>query len=388
MKDLWALRLQKVQSKVAYESETETEARSSQVFSSQSESEATSASRSTRKSRKRKDKVQEGSPKLVETLALCHTGLLLLRLPVTIADICKWISDGQLLYYRTAREVPLGMRERLPPRYQAQLEPPDLLRPAHLHSVVLELLKSFDADFGMSPPVPNVPLVLYRWLRELMLPIEVYTASKRFAQLLEITFEFVLSPKAGTITTVQYPEARLMAVIVVVTKLLFPFDDIDRSARSETDLSAFCMDRKVWARQNSARKGRKPDEQALSFEESFGFDEAECHSASDEKLDAYLDWYQDNIASEDIRERGKAGKDAELRRAMFTMFPTSNRTPDNSHQQTTADSQTSIGARLRKVQSEMRPRTVHDSRSSEERARPMGSSYRRFREVQASFRGL
>lgn len=381
VKDLWALRLQKVQSRVAYESETETEAPSSQVFSSQSESEATSASRSTRRNRKAKEKVQEGSPRLVETLALCHIGLLFLRIPVTAADIHKWTNDGQLLYYRTVREVPLGMRERLPPRYQAQLEPQDLLQPSALHAEVLKMLRMFNTELGMSPPTPNVPLILYRWLRELMLPLEVYAASNRLARLLDVTFEFVLSKKAGSNVILQYPEARLMATVVVATKLLFPFDDVDRCARSETDFSAVCIDWREWARQDAVRSKSEHGDQVLSFEESFNFDEADCNSAADDRLDAYLDWFQDNVVTEDIRERGKAGKDAELRRALFAMFPTGDRDSQEPRTRMTGDGQTSLDERLRKVQSKLRPRAVRDSDISEEEVLSVGSSYRRFRDA-------
>lgn len=383
MKDLWALRLQKVQGRIAYESETETEAPSSQVFSSQSESEATTASRSTRRSRHRreKEKVQEDSPKLVETLALCYIGLLFLRLPVTVADIHRWTNDGQLLYYRTAREVPLGMRERLPPRYQARLEPQDLLPPTSLHAEVIGLLNVFTTEFGMSPPVPNVPLIMYRWLKQLMLPIEVYAASNRLARLLETTFDFNLSAKAGNSTMLKYPEARMMATIVVVTKLFFPLDDINRSTGSEADLSATRMDWKAWAKQHGAQKQSESASQALTFEDCFGFDEAGCHSASEDKLDAYLDWYEGNIAAEEIRERGRAGKDADLRRAMFAMFPTHGTSAKDPPAQTTAGGQTSPDNRVRTVQSKLRPRLLRDAQPTEDEDRPVGSFYRRLRDV-------
>lgn len=381
MKDLWALRLQKVQTRIAYESETDTEAPSSQVFSSQSESEATSASRSTRRSRKQKERVHEGAPRLLETVALCYIGVLFLRIPVTIADMHRWVNDGQLLYYRTIREVPLGMRERLPPRYQAQLDPQDLLGASSLHEQALKLLKTFHADLGMSPPVLNLPLILYRWMRELMLPLEVYAGTKRLAQLLDINFEVSITAKAARLSAWQYPEARLMAVLIVATKLLFPFDDTERYTLSSNDLSTVSMDWHAWMKQTQRRRDSMPGGETLSFEEAFNFDDAGCRAASDDKLDAYLDWYEDNIATEDIRERGKASKDAELRRAMFAMFSTQDRSRRSIQGQSSAETYPSSDARLRKVQSKLRPRAVHDSRSSDVEAHPVGSKYRRFRDT-------
>lgn len=381
-KDLWALRLQKVQSRISYESETDTEAPSAQFFSSQSESEVTSASRSTRRSRKEKGRVREGSPRLVETLALCYISLLLLRIPVTVGDIHKWANEGQLLYHRVAREVPLGMRERLPPRYQAQLEPQDLLKPTTVQTEVVQLM-NLNFDFGMSPPVLNLPLVRYRWVRELMLPIEVYAACQRLAQLLAIDFEFDLSTKTSTSAniTLRYPEGRLMGVMVAATKLLFPFDDIERTARSRTDLSGVSMDWQEWAKQMSDLNKAEAGDQALSFDECFRFDEARSHTVSDDKLDAYLDWYQDNIATEEIRERGRAGRDADLRRAMFAMFPAADRTAAEPLSRTTTDGQSSLDSNLRKVQSKLRPRLILDSGFSDEEVCPVGNSYRRVRDA-------
>lgn len=385
-KDLWALRLQKVQSRVAYESETEAPA--SQVFSSQSESGATSASRSTRRSRRKgKERLQEGSPSLLETLAVCYVALLLLHIPVTVHDIHKWTNGGQLIYYRAARDIPLRMRERLPPRYQAQLEPQDLLRPCAIHRAAFELLMTFNTEFGMSPPRLNTPLVLYRWMRELMLPVEIYAASFRLAALLNVNFEFVFSTNAGRSSISRYPEARLMALVVTSAKLLFPFDNLERFAQSETDLTATRIDWTEWARQQRGmQKKSAPNGPALAFDKAFDFNENDCHTSSENQLDAYLDWYEDNIATEEIRERGKAAKDADFRRALFATFTTQRVTPRNPTVQNGVEQQASLDERLRQVHQKLQPGQIYTSATSdEEDPRPFGSSYRRFRKASELF---
>lgn len=41
-----------------------------------------------------------GLPKLIETLAICYMGILLLRLPVTIGDIQSWVESYEMPYFR------------------------------------------------------------------------------------------------------------------------------------------------------------------------------------------------------------------------------------------------------------------------------------------------
>lgn len=74
MRDLWALRVQKLQEKI----EDRSSSQESTLFSSQQEASLEEDSQ------KRKG---TDSPKLIETLCLCYLGASLLRLPVTVGDI-------------------------------------------------------------------------------------------------------------------------------------------------------------------------------------------------------------------------------------------------------------------------------------------------------------
>ena len=370
-----------MQNKVSYESETEAEALSSQVFSSQSESETTTASRYSRASRRQDVKGKGGTPNLLQTLSLCYIGMLLLRIPVTVADIHKWTIAAELLYYRASREVPLGMRERLPAVYQEILEPQELLQPHAIHQNVSETLTMFHNEFGMALPTLNVPLILIRWIKKLALPLEIFAATQRLAQLLNIDLAFRLTSKAVRSLALRYPEAQLMALLVVSTKLVLPLNDHDSHARSDTDLSALALDWNEWARLQEVERHNDAGREPLTFQETFAFNEADCIKAADESLDQYLDWYEDNIASEEVRERGRAGKEADFRRALFKLFPVqSERTTKNA--MTSSPRRDSVEETIRRVQSILRPREVVErSKDSEALHRP-GSLYRRFRKVE------
>ena len=74
MRDLWALRVQKLQEKI----EDRSSSQESTLFSSQQDESLEEDSRK---------KKGTDSPKLIETLCLCYLGATLLRLPITVGDI-------------------------------------------------------------------------------------------------------------------------------------------------------------------------------------------------------------------------------------------------------------------------------------------------------------
>lgn len=371
-KDLWALRLRDARSKVPQRAGTDTETSSSQVFSSQSESETGTASR---RSRSRDRGPGEATPNLSDTLAITYIGMLLLRTPVTVADISKWINAGDLLYYRANKQVPLEMRERLPGRYTSLLEPQEILPAESLHQHILKTLKMLGEVSGLVPPALNTPLVLYRWIRDLALPLEIFAASQRLAKLLNIDAAFQLSASGNANVVLRYPEVRMMALVMITTKLLFPFDDTKRYARSETDLSALAMDWNGWC---LAKKKSTAPSEALSYQQAFEFTESDCLAADDDKLDAYLGWVERNVTSEEVRERGQAGRDAAFRRFLFDMFPLEN--GHVSAQPVSAErSASETDARVGHDQTKMVARRVAERAMNAHRP---GALYRRYRDVE------
>lgn len=410
-RDLWALRLRKLQGRVTYDSETDTEGQS-QVFSSQSEGES-AGSQTTRGSRRRRQAKADGAINLSETLVICYIGTLLMRIPFTVVDLISRVDNGELLYYRAAKEVPANLRERLPGEFQVLLEPQTILQAARLHHRILELGVLLNAEFGMVIPAVNHPLILYRWMQALTLPIEVYAATQRLARILDIDFTLQLGGKTSSSRVLRYPEVQLMSLLVVSTKLFFPIDDIDRHPVSANDLSALQMDWSEWEAaqgpladggdesdiiQNS-KHDASPD---LSFPEAFSISESDCLAMGDEELDRYMDWYQDNLASENIREHGRAGRDADFRRTLMRMFPTQ---PAPRPTVSSAGESNSLGVaagavegedtslarqasdttqRLRRVQQALRPKKIVVSAMGDDgrdEVARVGSFYRRHREA-------
>ncbi len=121
-----------------------------------------------------------------------------------------------------------------------------------------------------------------------------------------------------------------MALVVIATKLLFPFDDARRQPKSPSDMTALKMDWEVWQQVQGRGNVAADDNGAsshLTYANAFTMTESQSVELADDRLDQYLDWCEGNIASEEVRERGRAGRDAEFRRTLFRMFPTHNVEP-------------------------------------------------------------
>jgi RNA polymerase I-specific transcription initiation factor RRN7 len=411
---------------VTYDSETDTEGQS-QVFSSQSENES-GASQTTRGSRRRRQAKTDGAINLSETIVICYLGALLLRLPCTVADLISRVDDGALLYYRAGREVPGNLKERLPGEFQVLLEPQTVLKTTNLHRKILELGTLLSAEFGMVLPAINHPLLLHRWMQDLALPIEVYAATQRLARLLGVGFTLHLEGKTSSKRVLRYPEVRLMALLVVSTKLFFPIDDVERYPLAANDLSVLQMDWPAWVTEHKSNKishgGGDPDSssnddndstscnktetaRSMTFPEGSQITETDCLAMGDAELDRYLDWYETNLASESVREHGRAGRDADFRRTLMRMFPTqsssrptvatsasasasasaSNPTPTGDGEDTNLVDTTT--QRLRQVQQNLRLKKIvvsggeneDDLNQSENDIARVGSFYRRHREA-------
>ncbi|KAK4506028.1 hypothetical protein PRZ48_003993 [Zasmidium cellare] len=384
VRDLWALRLQKLQGKVSYDSETDTEA----VFSSQSErgSGTDTETATSRRSRQPTTRKKPTGPSLMDVVCIIYAGVMLLRTPLTIADLHKWMNGGELLFYCAGKGLPLSMRDRLPGYLQEQLEPQDLVAPESLHRNMLAMLTAFNTDFGMLAPPLNHPLILYRWIKELSLPLEIYVAAQRLGRLMQIDFTYSLDAQAWTNMSLRFPEIRLMALVVITTKLLFPFDDQKRYPKSARDPAALAMDWKLWTQLHSHgnnaedANGEKGD--PLTFEDAFKMTETESLDLAGDRLDQYLDWYERNMASEQVRERGRAGREADFRRALFRMFPAKGEFSDTREARAEInESGSTSGEKLLQIQSALRPKRIVADDGTDEIPRA-GSFYPQHRAVE------
>jgi RNA polymerase I-specific transcription initiation factor RRN7 len=359
------------------------------VYSSQNESDKTDDTTETTKSRKTKN---ETVPKLVDALSMCYVGCLLLRLPVSINDIHTWAASGELLYYRAVKSLSESMKARLPFNYYKIMDPQDMLDPVNLQQAVLDNVTAYDRAFGMITPPINHILLLYRWIRQLALPLEVYSATLRLAKLLDIEFVYDVQPVRTTrYKVMQYAEARLMGMLVVATKLLFPLDNIKRFPKNPTELSALTMDWAAWSKARVEYNETTKDNARLGYQDAMQMQEKDVIDLSNEKLDDYMDWFGTMFTEETVRETGRVGKEAEFRRTLHRFFPiervveeekTDYMDVDEEPRPNTKTKTVLEDERLKKVQERLKPVRIEESKMNEisDTKRP-GNGYKRYRHV-------
>lgn len=111
----------------------------------------------------------------------------------------------------------------------------------------------------------------------------------------------------GQVRAVDYPELRVMGLIVVGVKLLEPLDDVVRKPESIFDPASMRVRWESWKEVMSEKdvKGLKPGEEVKVREE-------DVFEMSGEKLDDYLNWYQGTWMDD---------KEDKLPRQILDLFP-------------------------------------------------------------------
>lgn len=310
MHDFWALRITDLQDRMKDASKSLSH---STLFSSDSETDATISRSLTRKGRK-----ATASPKMVDSIALCYLGAVASRISISVGDLHKWLSQGELIYYRAINHLPGSMRDHLPAEYYNSLDPSTILQPGDLHEAILDLAIMFERKHGLTFPVLNYPPLLFRRVWELSLPLEVYSAAKAIAKLLGYEFRFPSCNSGRRLQPVDFPELQLVCALVAATKLIHPFDGILRNPKSAQEPATAVVDWEVW------KRGREEDDvgdyrpERLKFEEALKVDDKQAFTMNEDRLDDYLDWYQKLWTKDTVKENAH---DSEFRQALYDMFP-------------------------------------------------------------------
>lgn len=121
--------------------------------------------------------------------------------------------------------------------------------------------------------------------------MEVFPAVTQLSKLLGYTYDFPHS-QTKRVGPNHFPEVRLVALLVVVTKLFYPFDDIKRYPASLEDPSAQLIDWNKWVilQRNFDNRGKQGGK--LGRGNEFKVKESDVFQMAPEQLDEYMDWYE------------------------------------------------------------------------------------------------
>ncbi|KAJ5477441.1 hypothetical protein N7539_007585 [Penicillium diatomitis] len=289
VRDLWALRLQdftlRINATIDDEDDSDRE-----LFSSQPETDS---------SDDLGFKSHSGRyltwPRLLDSLGLCYLAAVLMRLPVSVSDFHRLVIRQDVPYIRVARLIPFEMRDKLPPELLARLEVHQLPRLESLHRAFVDLALQYRKRFEITVPPLNAPILLYRHLRRLALPIDVYEMVQFLKSVVGFNFAFDSGGSSAKLKrALDLPELQIMTLIVIATKLLFPFDDLARVPATAKEPATQAMDWAVWARVQAHFTSREQSHGTITKEEAIRLTEKDVLNMMPRQLDEYMDWYESN----------------------------------------------------------------------------------------------
>ena len=282
IRDLWALRLQTLKTKAGDPSESDTQ---SMIFTSTSQ-ESDSATTYDRRRRPKHRWLGKDIPKLLDTLGLCYLGMLLLRFPCSLGDVNRWAEDESIVYTRAIRFIPKEMKSRLPAQGFGALDTRSVLKPDQLQKAVRELVLYYNKEFGICFPAVNFPLLSFKYIKELALPLDIYLAVKELAGILGYPFSYKLSSARHRIT--ELPELQLMSLIIVALKLSQGFDARERRPKTDNEAAGLIIDWDTWQKFTEVPEfvpGALPKGGEINLVEGDVF------NLSKGQMDQYMDWY-------------------------------------------------------------------------------------------------
>jgi len=406
VRDLWTIRL----SKLIYRTEDRTQVAAGESEQSQFDTSATETGLETGFETSIDDgddgkplktsKTARDSPTLMETVALNYLGVMLLRRPIGLATIFKyaavrvnselflelttvirWIQQEDIPYMRAIRHVPAEMKERLPGEYHAALDTTSVLRADELQAAVYNIAALYSTSFGMVIPPLNHTLLLLFYIHSLALPLEVYATARQLNAITHFPFTY---PQPGTTRRqpTAYPESQLMALVVIATKLLFPFDS-DRHKWHPKSLNrpgTLCMSWSTWM--SSKRDFDNASKPATGLErgQEIHVKDTDILDMTVEQLDQYMDWYQRAWIKYEPANR------SDIDQQILDMFPWKEaaETPRSlaQHQQQAAEEEQRIMARVEQVEMSLqmqRPITEDEEAELAAKVPRPGTRYQRFR---------
>ncbi|KAH7022505.1 ubiquitin family-domain-containing protein [Ilyonectria destructans] len=223
VRDLWDLRTRGSSNLVAEDAPQED---SLEMFSSQPATEELVKGVDNSKTRAQSWDPSRGSdwpiPRMIETLALCYLGCLLLRIPTSVGELCTWVNGGHMPCKRAYYDLPQEMQDRLPSAYTRALKVPlrATLQGVDLHYTVMNLALSYHHNYGMLFPAISDTPTLVAYSRQLALPVEALITARSIISVMKLGFQLPIHK--SRLFILDYPEILLVSVAVVATKLSSP----------------------------------------------------------------------------------------------------------------------------------------------------------------------
>ncbi|KAK6525757.1 Pol I core factor CF [Arthrobotrys megalospora] len=342
VRDLWTLRLESIYSErssrapsssgytsaagseattgsQAYQSDPETASQASFAPLSRPHSQTTNRSRSTSRGRYLHSKPKETLPKLLDTISILYIAALLLRLPLEIITVHRWIIEQDIVYFRAIKYLPEDMLGKMEVKWKRKFEPKVLPTAEGVRKGVFLGVKYYFERFGVVVPRVAAEGLVVGWILGFGCPPEVYPAIFTLAEMIQSSL--VYPAAARNYRLLNCPDIQLMALLVISLKLCWGLDDDDpevcrrmkrdkkgkvlpRFATKEWEIANLGFEWEEWkgivevgawglkGDEGEDKEKRKKKERNWQL----GVEEGEIYGWSGEEMDEYLEWFEKNWA--------------------------------------------------------------------------------------------
>jgi hypothetical protein len=152
-----------------------------------------------------------------------------------------------------------------------------------LHSWARALADLYLQEFKIILPSLNYPPILWKYVTAMSFPLETHSIAMRIANLLQLNeFQFIQETKGQK--SGGYPDAKLMALLIVACKLGF---NLEKTT--------------VWTDWAMGTEEEQEKDKGLEYED---IGETDILVMPDEKLDGYMDWVQSKLLNERLEFTG------------------------------------------------------------------------------------
>lgn len=190
-----------------------------------------------------------------------------------------------------------------------------MLQPEELHTAISDLATMYNEAFGLVLPPLNHEVLLYKYIVHLALPLELFPAVQRLAQATRSNFCYSVLKETRRKQGSAFPELRLMSLLVVAVKVLFPFDNVHRRPQSLHEPASQKIDWGYW-KECWQESTKRPPDAGLARGKEIDVCDTDVFNMSQQELDSYMKWYQTTW----VREP-RPGSDDNVNKEILDMFP-------------------------------------------------------------------
>ncbi|KAK9720203.1 hypothetical protein K7432_004294 [Basidiobolus ranarum] len=155
------------------------------------------------------------------SLILCYLGAQWLRLPVLLVDIHRLASSKRLAYLTAYNTLPQRLLIHISKEQSLMLRARTIPNCDRLHRTASLFAKFYETKFAIVIPEINTPPILYRYVRELVLPPEFFVHAMKLIELSKFNMHLHNAELP--------PSCLVMGALVASVKLFYGLDETPRA---------------------------------------------------------------------------------------------------------------------------------------------------------------